>query len=67
MGETRVTKFVIERRQHEAAGVLKDTVRPERVTPTYRWMETLLGRLRGDDGQDTRQPISTLGYATALS
>jgi hypothetical protein len=51
-GETLVTKFAIERHQHEAAGVLKNSVRPDSVIPTYRWMETLPGRPRSEDGSE---------------
>jgi hypothetical protein len=47
-----VTKSAIERHQHEAPGVLKDTVRPDSVIPTLRWMETLPGRPPSEDGSE---------------
>ena len=65
-GEMPVTRFVIERHRHEAVGVLKDAVGPDSAIPAHRLMETLLGRLRSDDDQNTSPPISTLSYATAL-
>ena len=60
-----VTKFAIE--LHEAAGVLKHTVRPDSVIPTYRWMETLPGGPRSDDGPEYEPADFYAGYATALS
>ena len=63
-GETLVTKFVVEQHQHEAARALTDTVRPDSVVPTYRWMETLPERPRSDDGSEY-EPADF--YATALS
>jgi hypothetical protein len=66
-GETLVTKFVIERHRHEAVGVLKETIRPGGTLPAHRLMETLLRRRVAITDQKTTPPISTLGYATALS
>jgi hypothetical protein len=51
-GDTLVTTFEIERHQHEAAGVLKETVRPDAVKATYRWMETLPGSSPSDHGSE---------------
>jgi hypothetical protein len=64
-GETLVTEFGIERHQHKAASALKDTVRPDSVIPTNRWMETLPGDRVAMTDQNTSPPISTLDYATA--
>ena len=47
-----MTKFVIERHHHEVAGMLKNTVRPDSVIPTYRWTETLLRKPHSDDGTE---------------
>jgi hypothetical protein len=32
--------------------MLENTVRPDSVIPTYRWMETLLGKPRSDGESD---------------
>ena len=66
-GETLVTKFVIERHQHEAVGVLKGAVGPPgSAMPIYRFM-VCSGDSVGVTDQNTSPPISTPGYATALS
>ncbi len=65
-GETLVTKFVIERHQHEAVGVLKDAVAPDSAIPTDRLMGCLGDRVAVTD-QNTSPPICSPGYATALS
>jgi hypothetical protein len=65
-GEALVTKFTIERHRQEAVGVLKDAVGHDRAIPAHRMMETLGDRAATTD-QNTNPPISTLGYATALS
>ena len=65
-GETLVTKFVIERHQHEAVGVLKGAVGPGSAMPIYRLMVCSGDGVAVTD-QNTSPPISTPGYATALS
>lgn len=65
-GETLVTKFVIERHQHEAVGVLKGAVAPGSAMPIYRLMVCSGDGVVVTD-QNTSPPISTPGYATALS